>query len=134
MSNALVETAGALTEKIVSLSEHLRVKAHLAGMEASDSWEGLTSNLQNALQRVTSATAKVGELTQEGQYQAELALMQAKDSWQALKTQLEKAASDATEITDMTLHDAKDALVKESQALIDRLEDGVKTLSSHLKH
>ncbi len=134
MTNALVETAGALTEKILSIGDHLRVQAHLGGMDAAESWETLSENLQGALQRLTVASDKLTDLKESGRYQAELALMQAKDSWQSLKAQLEKSASVAGESTDQLVEQTKETLVKESQALIDRLEDGVRTLSKQIKH
>jgi len=61
-------------------------------------------------------------------------VMQAKDSWQALKVQVEKTAHEAGEVGDQMIHTSKEALIHESRALIDRLEDGVKSLTNQIKH
>ena len=134
MTNALVDTTAAISEKIVSIGEHLRLQAHLGSMEAADAWDTLSTNFRTALQRATAATERVGNFTEEGRYQAELALMQAKDSWQALKAQVEKTASEAGEASDHLIHESKEALIHESRALLERLEDGVKSLTEQIKH
>ena len=134
MSSALIDTTAAISEKIVSIGEHLRLQAHLGSMEAADAWDALSTNLRSALQRATATIDKVGHLTEEGRYQAELAVMQAKDSWQALKVQVEKTAHEAGEVGDQMIHTSKEALIHESRALIDRLEDGVKSLTNQIKH
>jgi chromosome segregation ATPase len=125
MSMTMAERAAQLHEKISALASEALLQAHLASMDAKDSWETVSKDLHAALQRVIGVGDKLVSLTQEGRVQAELALMEAKDRWQALRTQLDKLPSGSH---------AKDKIVEEMQSLLGKLEEQVSAVSNKILH
>lgn len=68
-----------LMERLEGVRDDLRVRMHLAGLEAKDAWD------RAHLERVTDEIAKIGE---EARVQAHLANLDAKEAWKRIEERL----------------------------------------------
>ena len=75
-----------ISQKLHTLSDKVNLKAHLAGMEAKQSWESMTKSINNLADNLRRVKKNAIKDSQEARVQVHLALMEAKDHWDELQT------------------------------------------------
>jgi hypothetical protein len=80
-------------EKLKSLGEKLRVKLHLAGMEAKDLKSELFDTVDNLSRRLSDYAGTLEKTKESAEVQLHLGLMDARTRWESTKDQAGKALS-----------------------------------------
>jgi hypothetical protein len=99
MDEAQKTSVARLAERMEAVRDDLRVRLHLAGMEAKQAWD------RAHLERVQDELARIRD---EMKVQAHLAGMDAKEAWSKLESRLEALRGQAG--------GAKDAIAKELES------------------
>jgi hypothetical protein len=80
-------------DKLKTLGEKLRVKLHLAGMEAKDMKSDLFDTVDSLSRRLTDYAGTLEKTKESAEVQLHLGLMDAKTRWETTKEQAGKALS-----------------------------------------
>jgi len=85
ISGDLLETIDDTTEKLKALGDHLRVKLHLAGMEAKELKGDLLDTVESLGRRLSDYAGTLGKTKDEAEVQMHLGLMEARKHWEITK-------------------------------------------------
>jgi regulator of replication initiation timing len=80
-------------EKLKTLGEKLRVKLHLAGMEAKDLKSELFDTVDNLSRRLSDYAGSLGKTKESAEVQLHLGLMDVRTRWEAARVEANKALS-----------------------------------------
>lgn len=102
-------------QAIKAFGERLRVKAHLAGMEAKDTWQDIRPNIDALEERLRDGVASIKDELQEGvgeemRHNVRQAVMEARDRFAEVEPKINKVVNTILEATESVGNAIEDAV------------------------
>lgn len=104
---------------LTTLRDELKVKMHLAKMNAADAWTALEPALQKVERGLEDAASKAGDATEKVRLQAHLGLAQLKDQWPGIEQAVGQVVDDMKKAGDNVKTNVDTARVKAHLASLD---------------